>query len=393
MSDSPAGWHPDPRGRHEHRYWDGTQWTDHVADAGVMATDPVAEVTPVAAPIGPSMVNLPAISPGALSGSSPAPAEPAATTPEPAAGSGAGPLWAGDEPAAEPQPESQPQPGPEPEPEPEPAAEPQPTAVQEEPPVGAGTGADRGPVAGGERSPDLAALLSVVAPGSGHIYLGRMTGIAYGLLGATLLAVVLSYFSFLLFIVGLLIWAGAAAYALIDLRGGLAGLREARLTTHLVGWILVAGGAAMIVGLLLPWYHVSVHVSSSVAGVDASQSQNFSGFKVLSVIDIIVLVVGLASVVAGLAALGKGPISSDELPPAMPAIIAGAALLVAVLTFFRLFVDPVPSFGSLGSAGTVDVSVGRGPGALLTAAAAIAVLVASASAVTASRHSPSVATA
>src|SRR3954453_5160549 len=61
MSESPAGWHPDPRGRHEHRYWDGSQWTDHVADGGVLATDPVSQVTPVAAPIGPSMVNLPAI--------------------------------------------------------------------------------------------------------------------------------------------------------------------------------------------------------------------------------------------------------------------------------------------------------------------------------------------
>ena len=30
--DIPAGWQPDPRGRHEYRYWDGTQWTDHTAD-------------------------------------------------------------------------------------------------------------------------------------------------------------------------------------------------------------------------------------------------------------------------------------------------------------------------------------------------------------------------
>ncbi|HEX6236428.1 MAG TPA: DUF2510 domain-containing protein [Acidimicrobiales bacterium] len=39
---SPApGWHPDPTGRHEHRYWDGGRWTDHVADAGARATDPL----------------------------------------------------------------------------------------------------------------------------------------------------------------------------------------------------------------------------------------------------------------------------------------------------------------------------------------------------------------
>lgn len=44
----PAAWHPDPTGKHELRYWDGGRWTEHVADAGVQATDhlegPGAEV-------------------------------------------------------------------------------------------------------------------------------------------------------------------------------------------------------------------------------------------------------------------------------------------------------------------------------------------------------------
>ena len=38
---APASWLPDPRGRHEFRYWDGTKWTDHVSDNGVPSTDPV----------------------------------------------------------------------------------------------------------------------------------------------------------------------------------------------------------------------------------------------------------------------------------------------------------------------------------------------------------------
>ena len=38
---APATWLADPRGRHELRYWDGTQWTDHVSDGGVTSTDPV----------------------------------------------------------------------------------------------------------------------------------------------------------------------------------------------------------------------------------------------------------------------------------------------------------------------------------------------------------------
>ena len=39
---NPAGWFPDPVGGHDHRYWDGTRWTEHVADAGVSAVDPLA---------------------------------------------------------------------------------------------------------------------------------------------------------------------------------------------------------------------------------------------------------------------------------------------------------------------------------------------------------------
>ena len=34
-----AGWQPDPFGRHEVRYWDGSAWTAHVSDAGVTSTD------------------------------------------------------------------------------------------------------------------------------------------------------------------------------------------------------------------------------------------------------------------------------------------------------------------------------------------------------------------
>ena len=37
----PPAWHPDPTGRHQYRYWDGTAWTHHVSDNGVAATDPV----------------------------------------------------------------------------------------------------------------------------------------------------------------------------------------------------------------------------------------------------------------------------------------------------------------------------------------------------------------
>jgi hypothetical protein len=42
-SDTPAApppmWAPDPTGRHELRYWNGSQWADDVADAGVQSLD------------------------------------------------------------------------------------------------------------------------------------------------------------------------------------------------------------------------------------------------------------------------------------------------------------------------------------------------------------------
>jgi len=40
MSESPASWHPDPFGRHELRYWDGAQWTEHVSSHGTQSVDP-----------------------------------------------------------------------------------------------------------------------------------------------------------------------------------------------------------------------------------------------------------------------------------------------------------------------------------------------------------------
>lgn len=42
------GWHPDPTGRHEFRYWDGRGWSDRISDRGNEALDPldVVEAAP-----------------------------------------------------------------------------------------------------------------------------------------------------------------------------------------------------------------------------------------------------------------------------------------------------------------------------------------------------------
>jgi hypothetical protein len=42
-SAAPAAWYPDPSKRFELRYWDGSEWTEHVARGGQQFTDqPVA---------------------------------------------------------------------------------------------------------------------------------------------------------------------------------------------------------------------------------------------------------------------------------------------------------------------------------------------------------------
>ncbi|HEV8296133.1 MAG TPA: phospholipid scramblase-related protein [Acidimicrobiales bacterium] len=48
MSDTgstPPNWYPDPSGRHELRYYDGTTWTEHVSSSGRQSVDPIAPGT------------------------------------------------------------------------------------------------------------------------------------------------------------------------------------------------------------------------------------------------------------------------------------------------------------------------------------------------------------
>lgn len=38
---SPAGWYADPLGAHQYRFWNGFQWTDYVAQDGVVSRVPL----------------------------------------------------------------------------------------------------------------------------------------------------------------------------------------------------------------------------------------------------------------------------------------------------------------------------------------------------------------
>jgi len=44
----PAGWYPDPSGRHHYRFFTGVDWTADVVDDGVHSTDPLPSPPPTA---------------------------------------------------------------------------------------------------------------------------------------------------------------------------------------------------------------------------------------------------------------------------------------------------------------------------------------------------------
>ncbi|MEA2126173.1 MAG: hypothetical protein QOI80_2955 [Solirubrobacteraceae bacterium] len=384
MSDIPAGWQPDPRGRHEYRYWDGSQWTDHVSDQGEVSQDPVAET------------GAPAADTPAPAAADPAPTEVHET---PAADPAPDPVVAEPDPVvvepdpviAEPDPVvAEPDPGPVATPEPV-VSEPAPTAAttpaSSGPPTSSATvppGQTAVPASGQteakaaaqdmlhSKSPELATILSVIAPGSGHFYMGASNAVpvGVGLLAATVVAVVLAYMSFILFIVGLVIWIGAAAFALNDLRGGVKGIEDTTLPPSTVGVLLIGAGVLLVVSLFLPWYHIKFD-----AGGFGSISGNANGWESLGIIDIVLLAVGVASIVAGAASLGLGPVTPAELPRQLPLIVAIGGAVAAALIAFRMIVDVVP--GVPGGA-NVDAKVGRAPGILLAMDMALVLLIANA---------------
>jgi Protein of unknown function (DUF2510) len=51
------GWHPDPAGRHESRYFDGIAWTANVVDGKIAAIDPIPDLPP--RPVDPAPVAQP----------------------------------------------------------------------------------------------------------------------------------------------------------------------------------------------------------------------------------------------------------------------------------------------------------------------------------------------
>lgn len=365
MTEHPAGWHPDPMGRHEHRYWDGTQWTDNVADQGQMSMDPVqAAPQAVAAPAEPSRVDLPAIDPsqirvtGAMPAITPqvqetptsgAPtepiAQPAPVTPEPAPVVTPDPVAAA-APAADPEADT--------------AIAPAQPAYHEEP-AETFTGFGRHPI--------LGALLSIAAPGSGHLYLGRRQTIGYGLLAAFVVAIIVAWF--ISWPIGLIVYVLAAGFALFDLRADIAPAAQSReaamdaVDAPLAWRIVAGGGVAILLGLILPWYRVKAEFGGQ------SLTATASGFEAFGLIDILLLVIGVAAIAVAAIHITQGSSARSALPPVLPLALAGLAALGWLLVIYRMLNLPGDASGI--DAGGVDVTFGRGIGAWLDYAGALAV--------------------
>jgi len=83
-----AAWYPDPLGRHDARYWDGSAWTDRVADHGVEGGDPMVVPEPEPVPVVTAAVVVEAppavVAPAVVPVVEPPPAAEAAEAAEPA---------------------------------------------------------------------------------------------------------------------------------------------------------------------------------------------------------------------------------------------------------------------------------------------------------------------
>lgn len=60
----PPAWYADPLARHDHRWWDGASWTEHVADGGVAGRDAITTNSTFPAGTAPSMPSVAATADG-----------------------------------------------------------------------------------------------------------------------------------------------------------------------------------------------------------------------------------------------------------------------------------------------------------------------------------------
>lgn len=125
---------------------------------------------------------------------------------------------------------------------------------------------------------------------------------------------------------------------------------------------LVAGisGVILFLSLFLHWYSVSVHIAGF------SQSKGFSGWTVLSVIDIILFIVAIIAVGVAVAR-AAGSIPRMAISPGL--LVLGAGVLATLLVLFRIIDTP----GDTSQFESAAVDIGRSFGIFISLLASLGV--------------------
>ncbi len=125
---------------------------------------------------------------------------------------------------------------------------------------------------------------------------------------------------------------------------------------------LVAGisGAVLFLSLFLHWYSVSVHVAGF------SQSKGFSGWTVLSFIDILLFIVAIIAVGVAVARMAG---SIPRMPVSAGLLVLAAGIIATLLVLFRIIDTP----GDAGVFESSAVDVGRSFGIFISFLASLGV--------------------
>ena len=132
-------------------------------------------------------------------------------------------------------------------------------------------------------------------------------------------------------------------------------------------WIAAVSGVVLVVSLFLPWYEVEVPPHGGVRGRDIGGSVELSAWEVFSVVDVLLLALGVLAVALLVVTATQPTAAVGIASDAMLTIVAG---VLAVVTTIRLINLP----GALEAVDQLGADAGRTAFAWLGLAAVFGVL-------------------
>ena len=132
-------------------------------------------------------------------------------------------------------------------------------------------------------------------------------------------------------------------------------------------WIAAVSGLVLVVSLFLPWYKVEVPPHAPVRGRDIGGTLDFTAWQVFSIVDVLLLVLGMLAIVLLLVTAAQPTAAVGIASDALLTIFAAAMAVVATIRVLNL-----P--GALESLDRLGVDTGRAPFAWIGLAAVFGVL-------------------